>query len=483
MIGIGAWAAATPGAPAFISPTGSMSFAELDARQRACAGYMLGLGLEPGDRIAIRSRNRSEIVEIVGAALRCGLVPVPINALLTPREIEYQIEDSGASVLFTDEATEVLPGVTAVVVLGDAYERCLTEARPATLAPITLTRPMHYTSGTSGLPKGVYAAPEDEAVATRRAERFVVLWNLRDDDVHLVCSPLAHSAPLRFALRTLEAGGSVIVPPRFAPLEVLAAIDLAGVTSTFMVPTHLERIVALRDDERGRFDLSSLRLVAHAGAPIREPTKRAAIAMFPPGAVWEFYGSTEGQATRISSEEWEERPGSVGRAHAEASVYVMSDDFTKLPADEIGQVWVRDEQGQPWVYFNDPAKTAGAWRDGAFTVGDLGHLDEEGYLFLSGRRTDLIISGGVNVYPHEVEAILTEHPAVEEAVVFGVADDEWGQRVHARIVPTQLLDPEALRDWARTRMASFKVPRVIEVVDELERTATGKLKRPGAGSP
>jgi long-chain acyl-CoA synthetase len=297
-----------------------------------------------------------------------------------------------------------------------------------------------------------------------------------------VCSPLAHSAPHRFSLRTLEAGGTVFVQKRFDAEETLAAIALFGITSTFMVPTHLERIMALGRTTLMRYDVSSMRLLAHAGAPIREETKREVIDLFPWNSVWEFYGSTEGQATRISSAEWLDRPGSVGRAPRGTQISIRDEEGTRVRRGEIGEVWVVAPGGERFEYWGDPEKTRSAWRGGAFTVGDHGYLDDDGYLFLTGRKHDMIITGGVNVYPQEVEQVLCGHPAVAEALVFGVAHEEWGEEVHASVVPVSgmPLDPDLLRRWARERLAGFKCPRVIEVVDSLPHTPTGKLKRRGA---
>ncbi|MDP9232939.1 MAG: AMP-binding protein, partial [Actinomycetota bacterium] len=300
MTGIGAFARETPDVPAIVALGNTISFGELDSRQRRLAGALRSGGVGEGDRIAVLSANRPESLEVTAGALRAGIVPVPINPLLTPAEIAFLLEDSGARWLLTDRATERDPDVERVITFGDAYERCLHEAAPAGVADVTRGRPMHYTSGTTGQPKGVWAPLQSVPDATSVADNFIDQWELRPDDLHLVCSPLPHSAPHRFALRTLEAGGTVVLQPRFEAEEALATIDLLGITTTFMVPTHLERILAL-GYKLARFDLSSVRLLAHAGAPIREETKRRVIDLFPPNSVWEFYGSTEGVATRIST--------------------------------------------------------------------------------------------------------------------------------------------------------------------------------------
>ena len=457
----------------------SLTFSELDQRQRRLAGALKAAALEEGDRIAVLSRNSVESLEVTTGALRAGFIPVPVNPLLTGREIEYVLTDSGARWLFTDQTDEAPPELERVVTFGDAYERVLSEADEEELCDHARSRPMHYTSGTTGRPKGVWVRVMKPRKAAEMSADFISYWGLQETDIHLVCSPLAHSAPHRYALRTLEAGGTVALQSRFDPAETLAAIDLFNATTTFMVPTHLERILALGDKHLRRHDLASMRLLMHAGAPIREETKRRTIGLFSEEAVWEFYGSTEGPATRISAKEWLRRPGSVGRPREGAEIIVKRPDKQPAGAGEVGTVWVKDPRIERFQYWGDRAKTRRTWSAGAFTVGDLGYLDDEGYLFLTGRAHDTIISGGVNVYPQEIEEVLREHPAVSEAVVYGVASDEWGQEVHAAVVPVPgaVCDADEMLDWCRERVAGYKRPRRLEIVQELARTPTGKVKR------
>lgn len=330
-------------------------------------------------------------------------------------------------------------------------------------------RPMHVTSGTTGLPKGVSSGLLDDRAATALVAEERDLWGFHADDVHLVLSPLYHSAPLRFSLGTRLAGGRVVVPGPFDPALVTATIAAERPTSMFCVPTHLQRLLA-HWDEVGTPDLSSFRLVAHAGAPCPPDVKRRLLETFPAGSTWEFYGSTEGQFTACRSEEWLARPGTVGRARPGRT----------LSLDEDGTIWCTVPEHARFTYFRDPAKTAAAWRehaDGtrAFTVGDLGRLDDDGYLYLDGRREDLVISGGVNVYPLEVELALGEHPAITDVAVFGVPDETWGQRVCAAVVTT--LDEPALAALARARLSPPKRPKTWLLLDDLPRTLTGKVRR------
>jgi long-chain acyl-CoA synthetase len=478
-VGIGERAQATPDAIALVSLRSTLTYAELDDRQARVAGALRGAGMRKGDRIAVYSANRQELLECSIGALRTGVVPVPIHRGLTTFEAAYILEDSGARWLFCDVPIEGPPSVQRTVTFGDAYERLLHETKPARLMDHVLGRPMHYTSGTTGKSKGVWVEPMSHSKATNASLRFRRLWDLRSDDIHLVCSPLSHSAPHRYAMRTLEAGGTVVLQTKFEPEETLAAVELFSATTTFVVPTHLERIIRLGKKPLKRYDLSTMRLLIHAGAPIRPETKKAVIELFPPDSVWEFYGSTEGQATRISAGEWLERPGSVGQATEGGKVFVRSDEDRDLRPGETGQVWIENPANERFEYWGDREKTRQAWNGDAFSVGDLGYVDDDGYLFLTGRANDMIISGGVNVYPQEVEDVLASHPSVAEVVVYGAAHPEWGEQVQAAVVPAygQPIDPDALKRWARERLAGFKCPRRIDVVDELPRTPTGKVQR------
>lgn len=457
----------------------SLTFEELDERQRLIAGALASAGIEEGDRIAVLARNSVESLELTTAALRAGIIPVPVNPLSTETEAAYLIDDSGSRWLFTDRPFETRPGLESVVTFGDAYERMIAEADRVEICDHARGRPMHYTSGTTGVPKGVWVRPYKPRKAAEMSNDFTSYWGLASDDIHLVCSPLAHSAPHRYAMRTLEAGGTVALQSRFDPAESLAAIDLFNVTTTFMVPTHLERILSLGERAVRRHDLSSMRLLVHAGAPIREATKRKTVEVFSTEVVWEFYGSTEGQATRISSAEWLRKPGSVGRPREGAQILIRDEGGQPVPTGEVGSVWVKDPRIERFQYWGDRRKTRSAWKAGAFTVGDLGYLDDDGYLFLTGRRDDTIITGGVNVYPQEVETVLGQHPAVIEAIVFGVPNEEWGQEVRAAVTiqADAATTNDELVEWTRERLAGFKRPRRIEIVEELPRTATGKLKR------
>jgi acyl-CoA synthetase (AMP-forming)/AMP-acid ligase II len=321
---------------------------------------------------------------------------------------------------------------------------------------------MHYTSGTTGRPKGVWSGVLDEEAAAALAAEEADLWGFDADDVHLVCSPMHHSAPIRFGGGTLLAGGSLVILDRFDAAVAAAAIAEHRPTSAFMVPAHLQRLFALPG---GLPDLSSFRLLAHAGAPCPPPLKRAAIDTFPSGSVWEFYGSTEGQFTACASSDWETHPGTVGRARPHRRLSIDADDV----------IWCEVPSYARFEYWRDAERTAAAWRGDAFTVRDLGRLDDDGFLYLDGRRDDLIITGGVNVYPVEVEHVLVHAPGVHEAAVFGVDDARWGQMVCAAVVGG--VRPADVIDHARAHLAAYKCPKQVWIVDELPHTSTGKLQR------
>jgi long-chain acyl-CoA synthetase len=408
--------------------------------------------LRRGDRVALLVPGSLGYLDAVISLLVRGIVPVPLDPRLTEHERARIITDLDPALVVTD--ADDLAGLATGWAPGD----------------VPLARPMHVTSGTTGTPKGVWSGvlPRDLASDLLREERD--LWGFTGDDVNLVLSPLHHSAPLRFAMGTLLAGGRVVgLGHGFDAARTTETIERERPTTMFCVPTHLQRLFA-HWDSAGTPDLSSFRLVAHAGAPCPDPLKRRLVETFPAGSTWEFYGSTEGQFTACSSEEWLERPGTVGRARPGRTLRV----------DAEGMIWCRVPEHARFEYFGAPDKTAAAWDGDWFTVGDVGRLDEDGYLHLAGRREDLVITGGVNVYPAEVENVLAGHPGVRDVAVYGVPDEEWGQRVVAAIVGTATSDE--LDAWARERLTPPKRPKDYHLLDELPRTATGKVLRRELGS-
>ena len=409
---------------------------------------------------------------VLGAA-RTGVVPVLLNATLLPDERDLLLADAAPTVSILDPA--------ALATLGGGA--------PVELAPYPLTRPMHYTSGTTGRPKGVTTGVWDEATAKAVFDDEADLWGFSPDDVHLVCSPMYHTVSVRFAAGTLLRGGAVAVLPRFGASAALDALRRLRPTTAFMAPTHLQRLLDAGElDDRERF--GSLRLLAHAGSSCPPVLKRAAMARVGDDVLWEFYGSTEGQFTVCPPADWLERPGTVGQARPGRTLSIGPLDGGPLddeppgdapPADgaspAVGTIWCEAPPFARFSYWRNADATAAAWWRDAFTVGDVGHLDADGYLYLSGRRHDLIISGGVNVYPAEVEAALLEVDGVAEVAVFGVPDEAWGERVVAAVVGSPRLDLDDVRAHAARRLAPYKRPKAYVRADDLPHTATGKLLR------
>lgn len=433
-----------------------LTAADAEEAQARSAGALLAAGCRQSDRVAFCLPSSAALLCAVLGALRVGIVPVLLNATLTVVERDLLIDDAEPVLAVLDR---------------DALDR-LDAGSPTTLAPFPQTRPMHYTSGTTGRAKGVWCGLWDSDSAAAAAADEADLWDFGPEDVHLVCSPMYHSVSVRFAGGTLLRGGTCIILDHFDADRAAAALEGAYgpvPTTTFLAPSSLARLLVRPGTRPQQF--AALRLLVHAGSPCPPALKRTALDMVGPDVLWEFYGSTEGQFTVCPPEAWRERPGSVGRARAGRT----------LSVDDAGVVWCRPPGFARFVYWRDEERTAAAWRDGAFTVGDLGRLDSEGYLFLDGRRDDLIITGGVNVYPAEVEAALSDVAGVDEVAVFGLADEQWGQRVCAAVVAAPGADSAAVvaacSDHATQCLAGYKRPKQYAVVDELPRTATGKVRR------
>jgi acyl-CoA synthetase (AMP-forming)/AMP-acid ligase II len=422
---------------------------QVEEASRRAAGWLREQGVGAGDRVAIASSNHPSFVPFALGALRTGVIPVPTNVHLAPEELDRIVADADVALTVTEDAWPDLR-----------------DAPPVELADVPLGRPMHYTSGTTGLAKGVWSGMLSEADALALARDEADLWDPRRGDTYLVCSPLYHSAPLRIATSALLAGARVLVSERFDADEIARAFVDEGISGAFLVPTHLRRLLAIED-----FRAPVARRILHAGEPCPEALKLRAIEVFGVENLSEFLGSTEGQFTFCTSAEWLARPGTIGRARA----------GRRLSVDAEHHIYVTAPSFARWEYWRDPAKTAAAWDGDAFTVGDLGRLDADGYLYLEGRREDLIISGGVNVYPAEVERVLLEYPGVEEAAVFGVPDEEFGQRVCAAIVGDA--DADSVRAFARERLAGSHAPKQVFVVDALPRTQTGKVRRSDLALP
>jgi len=450
---------------------------ELDDRVNRLASGLVALGTEPGERAAWCGPNSTEVVVAMLACRALDLVAVPVPYRFTPEELHHVLADSGASVVMVDPAyasTIVgllprLPAVRHVVTFGDEL--------PAASGPLAAGaggKVMLYTSGTTGRPKGAVRAPSDPATLGAMMAEL----DFGSDEVHLVTGPLYHAGPHAFALLALRTGGTVVVARSFDAAEWVRLVGRHRVTSAFVAPIHLKRIVALPAGVLASVDLSSLRTVVVNAAPVPYALKEEVIAKLGAGFLYEVYGSTElGIVTVLRPEDQLRKPGSCGRPYGGIGLRVVDDDGSELPAGREGELFVRTPHAMEG-YRGSVAPMAELPGDpGWKSVGDIGRLDHEGYVHICDRRTDMVITGGMNVYPAEVEAVLHSHPEVADAAVFGLPDDEWGERVHAVVAPRPgcALDPAALGDFAAVRLAGFKCPRSWEVRDVLPRTESGKL--------
>jgi len=489
--------------PALIDERGQTTWTELVERTNRLVHAFRGLGLGPGDVIAVYAGNSREYFEVMLAATHAGLIYVPVNWHFSPEELAYVVADSGAKLLIAEdqflEAAETAlrrdetPALEHCVAIRAAsppppfhdYEDLLAAADSSEPSGQVLGAPMFYTSGTTGRPKGVrsstFAAGGDLAMISLVGGSLSQMLGIPADGVTYICGPVYHSAQWAFSFLPLVAGSRVVIRHRFDPAESLALMDARKVTNVHLVPTQFHRFLKLDDDVRKRFDGSSLVMVWHGAAPCPPETKRRMIDWWGP-VVGEYYGSTEGSiVTTISAREWLERPGSVGRASPTVEISIRDDAGRTLPAGESGQIYVRNLMGSDFEYLNEPQKTAEVHLSpGVFTFGDIGYFDEDGYLYLSDRKIDMIISGGVNIYPAEIEAVLVQHPAVEDVAVFGVPNEEFGEEVKAVVkltadaTPDETLSAELI-EYCRAHLAHYKAPRSIDYEADLPRHETGKL--------
>jgi long-chain acyl-CoA synthetase len=474
-----------------------VSAGELLASCNQLVHGLRAIGLEPGDAIAMLLPNGVEVFELYLAVTQAGFYLIPINWHLVGPEIAYIVDDCEAKVFvaharFAEHATAAadeidFPAEGRFTVGGQvadfrAYDE-LKAGQPTTTTPDRQAGlVMNYTSGTTGRPKGVRRSlPGTEPEASGRGfGGMLTLFGLQpfDDNVHIVGSPLYHTAVLVFAGSAINTGHTVVVMDKWTPEQMLYLIDRYQVTNTHMVPTQFVRLLSLPDDVREKYDVSSLRHMIHAAAPCPPEVKRRMIDWWGP-VIDEYYAASEGGGTLVYAADWLDHPGTVGRAWPGSEIVILDDDGNELPANQIGTVYMHMPTGS-FEYYKDKDKTEKSRRGKFFTVGDVGYLDDDGWLYLSDRKTDMIISGGANIYPAEIESELILHPKVADVAVFGIPHEDWGEEVNAVIEPVEgvVAGPELeseILDWASTRLAKYKTPRSIDFTDELPRDPNGKL--------
>jgi long-chain acyl-CoA synthetase len=484
------WAHELGDAPALICEAGNRSWNELNAHANQLVRALRARGVQAGDGVALMCSNRPEFVETWIAARRAGLRLTTVNWHLTGEEAGYIVDDSEATAFVADArfaaaahaAADLAPRLKAKVSVGgdidgfDAWDKVLAPEDGADIDDAQVGGEMLYTSGTTGRPKGVRRTPEARAsleVALRTLYRPGLGF------VHLCTGPLYHAAPLAFSLAApMAMGVPVVMMDGWAPERTLELMQEHRVTHTHMVPTMFHRLLSLPADVKARYDISSLLFIIHGAAPCPVPVKQALIEWVGP-IVWEYYAATEGAGTLIGSPEWLDKPGSVGKVTPADHIRILDDAGNELAAGTIGTVYLK-APALRFEYFKAPEKTDGAYRDTHFTLGDVGYIDDDGFLFLTDRSAHLIISGGVNIYPAEVEAALITHPAVGDVGVVGQPDDEWGEIVVAAVEPQAGVAPSEqleldLVEWCRDRIAHYKCPKRVVFVDQLPRHDNGKL--------
>ena len=490
-------AAEQPERIALWSEAGRLTFGELNAQANQLVYRLRMAGLRAGDGVALVCSNRLEFAVVRFAAHRAGLRLTPVNWHLSPQDIHYIVENCEARALFLDTRSaslaplcEQMPGLALNVSIGGklpgfvAWEAALDGMEMRDIPDPSLGSLMMYTSGTTGRPKGVSRKQPDPAQAAGMQQLFTALFQFQPEtgrDRALTTGPLYHSGPINLCLTTpLTAGIGTVLMDKWEPERMLALIEEYQITHTFCVPTMFNRLLQLPEAQKQRAQLSSLRFVIHGAAPCSKDTKRRMLDWF--GTIlWEIFAGTEGPGTIVSPQEWLAKPGTVGRS-APGQVRILDDQGIELPAGEVGGVYLPNPAASRFEYFKDPDKTAAAQRGDYFTAGDIGYLDADGYLFLTGRSAEVIISGGVNLYPQEMDDVLARHPAVQDVACVGAPHHDLGEEVKAVVVlkdneAADAAQVEALLAFCGQHLARQKWPRSFDFVGELPRSEAGKVLR------
>ena len=482
-----------PELPAILEgPDGPRTYGELAGDAHQIANLFRSLGAHAGDAVGVLADNGNTLIECSLAAHESGLRLIPLNTHLTAHELAAIMEHSGAKVLVIGErfnglldgldaaglglavvAVGTIPGVPSLADLRTEQPR----TPPADRRPGGL---FVYTSGTTGKPKGIRRPIPDGDVGqiANDSATFGRAFDFRPfEGPMLVSTGMFHGGSHSYYMGGLHVGHALVIMAKFEPERTLQLIEQYKVRTGYMVPTQFHRLLQLPEDVRDRYDVSSLHAVVHSAAPCPRPVKEQMMAWWGP-VIWETYGGMEGAATIAKPHRWLEKPGTVGRAVRGVRLFVLDDDGNELPAGEVGNIYM--DNGVGFSYHDDPDQTESAFKGKRFSLGDIGYLDSDGYLFISDRAKDMIITGGTNVYPAEIEAALLEHPKVADAGVIGIPDPDWGETITAvvqlkpGVQPTDELQVELIA-FCKERLASYKVPRRWEFRDDLPRTEAGKL--------
>lgn len=490
-----AWQAARfPAVSAVVSNYGERSFSDLNANANRLVRCLRARGLVAGDSVAIVARNRPEFVEVLAATMRSGLRLTPINYHLKGEEIGYVVDNCDAKAFIADatlgdapvEALTHAPGVRLALSVGgditgfESYAAAISPFTGDNIDDPSLGARMLYTSGTTGRPKGVFR--KDRLPEVPQGEDSLNGYRAGQDRA-LVTGPGYHAAPLLIDIVTpLISGVGIVMMDKWDAEQTLRLIDRHGITHTHMVATMFHRLLQLPEAVREQYNVSSLRRLIHGAAPCPVHVKRSIIEWLGP-IIWEYYAATEGGGGfLVGSEEWLTKPGTVGKPGPEFDNKILDDDGNPVPVGTIGTIYMRAPDKGRFEYYKDEGKTGKSYRGEYFTLGDMGYFDADGYLFLTGRSAELIISGGVNIYPVEVDNELLKHPAVHDVCTFGAPNEEWGEEVksvvclRAGFAPSPEIANELI-GWAKDRLAGFKVPRSIDFVDTIARSEAGKVQR------
>jgi long-chain acyl-CoA synthetase len=473
----------------------SSTYPELFARALRASAGLHRLGVGAGDRVALLLRNSLEFLEASIATVPLGASAVPINWHWRGEEVAHVLRDSNAKVLVVHEELwpairdSVPPELELVVVPGDgdgagalperalAWREWLERSEPWAQPPETSPVSIIYTSGTTGRPKGVVREPASDRQREAVQSLLGEIFQFGPGERTVIPAPMYHTAPNVYALAVARMGMDMTIMQSFDAEAFLRIVEEQRVTVVQMVPTMFVRLLALPEHVRGRYDLSSLRWIVHAAAPCAPDVKRAMIDWLGP-IIAEYYGGTEtGPVTFCTSAQWLAHPGTVGRPLERAVVEILDEQGRKLPPGESGEVYMWLDTWPDFTYAGDEHKRRSVERHGLITCGDIGYVDADGYLYLNDRRSDMVISGGVNVYPAEIEACLTSLEGVRDCAVFGIPDAEFGEALaaHIELHDGARLDAEAVREHVRSRLAGYKTPRVVEFSDALPREDSGKI--------